>query len=761
MLERILAGTIYANGGFALVAGVIYLLSKERGNRSVKGMVLASIASCIWSLALGGIITSLNEGIAQVFYYLFIASVLMYLYMSVYELVVVCGFYKENKTILTGLGIYLIVLCGLMIKTEEVAFEYGIWGRYNRLQHTPASFIYLFTVIAVDIYAITIVYKTLKYSKTVRQKIFAKRYLVAEIVLFMGLMLDAFLPMNGFPCIPINCLLQFYMLVMILYTFEKISESELTLRNISDFTFKNSINPVLIYDTNQQVKIANAAARKFLGVSEVDNPDAFVINKMFYRIRQNAEDNSDFFRFDSDRQEFDVLYGEKRTLATLAISKIKDKFGDMNGFLVMITDQSERAKYLDGLKAASQAAEAANKAKTDFLANMSHEIRTPMNAINGFSELLLATENLPETARNYATDIRDSAQNLLVIINDVLDLSKLESGKMELVENKYFIRQILQDLYSVNRQAASSKDLEFRISVDPGIPKELFGDKAKVRGILVNLLGNAVKYTLHGYVELKVSVISKQQDEVTLAFAVSDTGIGIHEEDIDRLFDSFEQVNKKLHEGIEGTGLGLSIVRGYVNLLGGKIDVDSTFGKGSCFTFTVTQKIVDANPIGEFLTDVQEAGVSNIGALTVKDTKVLVVDDSKVNLRVAKATMMKYGLDVDIASGGEEAIELCKENLYDIIFMDQMMPEIDGIETMRRIRDFGDAVACEGGSDTGDNYARGGHCKIIVLTANAMAGTREKLMKEGFDEYMGKPINYKRLEFLLEQFIPEDKRSRE
>ena len=278
------------------------------------------------------------------------------------------------------------------------------------------------------------------------------------------------------------------------------------------------------------------------------------------------------------------------------------------------------------------------------------------------------------------------------------------------------------------------------------MPKELYGDKVRIRGILINILNNAVKYTLKGQVSFEISILKQTEDFAQLSFKISDTGIGIRQENLKNLFKNFERLDHKINYGIEGSGLGLAIANGYVTLMNGEIQVESTYGEGSVFTVILEQNIIDATPLEkDFLHKKKPLHSSNTSDMKIHGLQVLVTDDNLVNLRVAHGILSYYGLLVDTASSGMEAIELCRSKKYDLVFMDQMMPGLDGIETMIQIRDIN------------SHYGFGGDCKIIVLTADAIKGTREHLIDKGFDEYLGKPINTAELEELFIHFIPSDR----
>ncbi|MDR1278216.1 MAG: response regulator, partial [Treponema sp.] len=358
------------------------------------------------------------------------------------------------------------------------------------------------------------------------------------------------------------------------------------------------------------------------------------------------------------------------------------------------------------LEIQTRAAKVASEEKSKFLASMSHEIRTPMNTIIGMSELM-RTDNLDETQKSFLTDIRKMSKALLQIINDILDISKIEAGRMELVPVHFNLSELYDNICSLNRFSAEVKDLEFRHTLDPRLPPVIYGDDVRIRQVLTNLLNNAIKYTARGWVEFRAERLLRNGREDTLVFSVRDTGIGIRKEDFPKLFGNFQQLDRSANRGIMGTGLGLAIARKLVTMMGGEIVFDSEYGKGSVFTVYLPLAEGDPEKVTRKLLK---------SRLIAADTaRVLVVDDNKMNLRVALAFLAAHNITADTAQSGSQAIEQVINKNYDIVFMDQMMPGMDGIEAVRRIR----ALAEERGIE------RVRAMPIIALSANAVSGARE------------------------------------
>ena len=400
--------------------------------------------------------------------------------------------------------------------------------------------------------------------------------------------------------------------------------------------------------------------------------------------------------------------------------------------------QEEQAKDYEKkvLMLEKEAADASNKAKSDFLANMSHEIRTPMNAIIGMDEMILR-ETKDSSIRRYALDIRSAGRTLLSIINDILDLSKIESGKMELIPVEYGVASVLNDVVNMTIKKAEDKGLEYCFRVSPDVPAVLRGDEIRIRQIMLNLINNAIKYTREGNVDIDVLF---DRNEKRLVIMVSDTGVGIRKEDMEKLFTSFQRLDEDKNRNVEGTGLGLKITKQLTEMMGGGVDVSSEYGRGTIFTAFVIQEVVDPTPLGDFadnLSKLREKTEDFKPSLIAPKAKILIVDDNDMNLEVIEALLRDTKMQIKTAESGKECISLLAKESFDIVLLDQMMPLMSGTQTLKQIRE--DHIA--------DNTP------IIALTADAVVTARDTYISEGFTDYLSKPVMYDDLEALLLKYL--------
>lgn len=538
------------------------------------------------------------------------------------------------------------------------------------------------------------------------------------LVVYLTGILDVFDP------VPIGIVISCTLLTFNVVKFGLLDTMELA----KDKVIESTKEGLIVIDPNYHLLYVNKVAQ--LIFPDVEDP-----RKGEQRLRQI---------FGGQQEESVIEYNGRNY--EIRISEIaEDASGEhIRGYLAWILDMTFVNRYTEEMIRMRQEAEKANLAKSSFLAHMSHEIRTPMNAIVGFSDLCLR-ENPQGEIGDYVENIKISAETLLNLINDVLDISKIESGKMELVELEYQTKAVMKEVVLGIGQQAQAKGLTLRYMLESGLPSALYGDKMRVKEIVTNLLSNAVKYTNEGTILLKIKEIERLGEKILLEIIVKDTGIGIREEDKDRLFQKFEQFDTVKNYSKEGSGLGLAIVKNLAELMHGSVEVESTYGKGSTFRVRVWQKIVDRTPVGECRgTNLEEIGLRKETRkekynIRFPGTSVLVVDDNEVNLKVAYGLLKLYGIRTDLVQSGKECLKAVSSQKYDLVFMDLMMPEMDGVATLHSMK-----------------YEKyGGEVPVIALTANTLVGVKEEVLAEGFDDFLGKPIELAELEKTLESFLKE------
>ncbi|MCR4909437.1 MAG: response regulator [Lachnospiraceae bacterium] len=426
------------------------------------------------------------------------------------------------------------------------------------------------------------------------------------------------------------------------------------------------------------------------------------------------------------------FFGQRQDLQVNVKSMKQD--GVVIGLNIMFVDMTQ---VVD----AKERAEAADIAKGNFLANMSHEIRTPMNAISGMAEFILRDSD-DEAAKRHAAMIKSASRTLISIINDILDFSRIESGKMEIVEDDYKLSSLINDVAAMTRIRLQETQTELVLDIAPSLPENLTGDEVRVKQVLINILGNAVKFTKEGSITLRLRQEKLDEEHCRLIFSVKDTGIGIREEDQAKLFSSFSQVDTRRNRAIEGSGLGLAISRSLVEMMGGKIRVFSVYGEGTKFTFDIISRVKNWEGIGEIRKKAAPGAVKAFQAsFRAPEAGILVVDDNEMNLDVAAGLLHPYSDNVTCVMSGAEAMVCFAGHDYDVIFIDHMMPVMDGVETMEKLRKM------PGGKET----------VMIALTANALNGAKAEYTAAGFDDFLAKPVSPRILEEMLRKYLPSGK----
>lgn len=589
-----------------------------------------------------------------------------------------------------------------------IVYRYGYWNVVEAIATMTFAFLSLYTTMARA------------FNLRIQKNSGAQHLLYVNGIMLVGIFANLLMHKYAYPIIPVSVFLTWLLLSVLINHYKMLDSTQMAKDDILE-TIEYGF---VVVDITDQILYVNEKAKKVFPELNYEAPGPVVVEKL------------------RKLDKKDLVVGENHYSVT------KVPFFDKHvykGTTFWIVDKTEEYNSTMRLIELKDAAEEANRAKSVFLANMSHEIRTPMNAIVGMTDLILH-ENINSNVEENAKNIKSASNTLLTIINGILDFSKIENGKMVKAEAEYNLGVVIKDISNMINYRLHDKNVELIIHVNESLPTGLYGDETQVRQIFTNILTNAAKYTKRGYIRMNVDWykdLNEDYEEVAiLDVSIEDTGCGIKEDSIPTLFDSFQRADLIKNRTVEGTGLGLAICKRLVESMNGEISVKSSYGVGSVFSFTIVQKITDITPIGDY-DNIELPGSSEVEKTFIAPlAKILVVDDNITNIKVAQGILTMFQIRVDTALSGKEALEKLEKNHYHMVFMDHMMPEMDGIETAKLIR------------LNGRPEIR--NIVIVAITANAINGTREMFLRSGFQEYISKPINIASVEAVLKKFLPAD-----
>ena len=634
---------------------------------------------------------------------------------------------------------FLIILIAIFTVTDYFIFSqrnvdffilhegWMTWTSKSSPQRNFHSIYVIFMLILFLIFSVRMYQK----ASSRRQTRFILSYLLANLMMFAGSFPDTYYMSAQTVAYPTSGIGAACAAIVLWYGALKLNAFNVSLENLSNVIYQSVDVGILVFDPYEhKLLMCNPKSASQLPSS----PQGMHFSELFPDLHENEADHfAKAMEEDGSFLRFETSGGKTYSMRTTAAY---DTYKEPYCFVCAVYDLTSEANIQRELIKAS-------KAKSDFLSNMSHEIRTPINTILGMNQMILRESN-DDTITGYAADISSSGRMLLSLVNDILDFSKIESGKMRLFPITYDVSSLIHDLCTMVAPRAEKKGLELITEINPALPSRLIGDDARIRQIGLNILTNAVKYTSEGSIRIHFDYKSCDAKTITLIISVADTGQGIRKEDQALLFSSFTRINEKANRSIEGTGLGLSITSKLLTLMDGKLSLDSTYGKGSTFTVSIPQTVADRLPIGNLADRISSnrSLPSDLEQhLYAPKGRILVVDDVVMNCRVFTGLLKETALKIDTAYSGREALDLCKKHSYHMIFMDHMMPEMDGIETFHHIK---------------EECPLNAQIPIVILTANAVAGMREEYLAQGFSDYLSKPVTDRALEDMIAKFLPEE-----
>lgn len=692
--------------------------------------ILVAISSVWWTVCFGLILVCEDFEVAYWLRTIGMIGTFAYLILGTILVAAWTGIQGKFKYIVIALSLTGIIIYPFSVQKDLIVFkETSIGTTYSFLPSISTNIYTIYSVvIAVIMYAMLI--WMIRTTDKRRMKVMGRRVLGGMTVVAIGMLFDTILPVFGLPALPTSTMGQALCVLIMYNALEYEKKNRIGKGNIASYIDHSTEVYVLAYDETMRLRLASTSAREFMKLEQ----------EKYYKIYELFDLPEDTYKFAEDSKKIDAICVRNGVACNLGIEKIKDDFGDLIGYAVSLIDITAKTQYIKEIEEAKKRADMANESKSVFLANMSHEIRTPLSAVLGMDEMIMRETDI-NRIYDYAEDIQNAGKSLLSIIEDILDLSKIESGKMSIVEANYNLIEAMRFLHNVVVFKAQKKGIELKFEMDENIPSVLFGDELRIRQILLNLINNAIKYTKVGWVKVKISHEKTDTGHINLVAMVEDTGIGIKKDDMPKLFEKFQRLDEKINHNVEGTGLGLSIVGSLLDMMGGQIDVKSVYQRGSIFTVKIPQRVVDSTPVGMFKGETSEKVDEYHALFKAPEARILAVDDNQINLTIVKGLLRRTEIQIDTASNGFDCLDMVKSKQYHIILLDHMMPDIDGIEVMKRLKAMSDNMSKD--------------APVIALTANAIAGAKEEYLAHGFTDYMAKPIDAKELEKMIKRYLPD------
>lgn len=723
-MGTVLSYTIFGFAVCAIGLGYNYFI-KNPSNPKNKRFLLFCLSSALWSLGFGFLIIQTTTDKAWLCRSIGMIGVFPYIYFGLSLLGYLADSSEKEKKLLKYSGLFGFIIYPFIIDPKIQSFEltnYGMAYSFNTNFWVTLYNIYFIYVLILIVITIT---KFKRKTDLKRKRVTYRTILLYAIMLAIGATLDTVFPALGLVSFPGSTITQFFGVCLIYSALSYEIKNSTSIENIAQYIFHLSNFPIIVFNSKNKLSLISDSACEFLGITKNDT------NVM---IQDIFDSDNEILNENNTGKEYKCSLNN--SICELSIQKVMDNYGDTVGYVVIIYDLTEKNKMISELEKAKIEAENASKAKENFLANISHEIRTPLNVVLGMNEMLYNETDI-KLIKEYSNNIDEAGKNLLNTINDVLDFSKIQSGKLDIVKSDYNLKETVTNITELLRKKFEAKGLLLNIDINNDIPQTLIGDKMRIEQILLNLMDNSLKYTAAGKIKVEVNAQKIDKDNVNVIISVKDTGCGISKNDIDNLFTSFKRLEEDKNRVFEGTGLGLAITKKLIDAMGGKIEVESEVGVGSKFTIIIPHEISTSK---ENIKEESKTEVINTNEeLDIPNINILAVDDNKTNLLVFKGLLKKTNAKIDTTLKGSEAIELFKSNSYDIVFLDHMMPEMDGIEVLKKIREL--------------EKDKEKKTPVIVLTANAMEGSKEEYLSYGFNDYLSKPVNGASLKNTLKKYL--------